>query len=141
MASSSTGPRSGQPMARRLSVTPNRAWWRSTRPTVTTSWPAARIPASSTVPTAAHPGPCWTTWDGGLTYVITFTGSSVINGSIADGVYDLQLDGTKVHDSSGQGLASNYVFTFFRLYGDFNGDGAVNNADFFQFRKTFNLSS
>ena len=79
--------------------------------------------------------------DGGLSYVVSFSGASVINGSIADGVYDLKLDHTKVHDALNQTLATDYLFSFFRLYGDFNGDGTVNNSDFFQFRRTFNLRS
>jgi hypothetical protein len=75
-----------------------------------------------------------------LSYVITFSGAGVINNSIADGLYDLDLDHTKVHDAAHQILATDYVFSFFRLYGDFNGDGTVNNADNFQFSKAFNKS-
>ena len=82
----------------------------------------------------------WTTSNGGLSYVITFSGAGVVNNSIADGLYDLHLDHTKVHDAVSQTLATDYVFAFFRLYGDFNGDGTVNNADSFQFSRAFNKS-
>ena len=84
------------------------------------------------------PGLNWSTSDGGLSYVVTFNGAGVVNNSIADGIYDLRLDSTKVHDVVNQTLATDYVFAFFRLYGDFNGDGTVNNADSFQFSKAFN---
>jgi PA14 domain/Dockerin type I domain len=82
----------------------------------------------------------WNTSDGGLSYVVTFNGAGVVNNSIADGIYDLRLDSTKVHDMANQTLATDYVFAFFRLYGDFNGDGTVNNADSFQFSRAFNKS-
>ena len=83
----------------------------------------------------------WTTSDGGLSYVVTFSGAGVVSNSIADGVYDLRLDSTMVHDAVGQTLATDYVFAFLRLYGDFNGDGTINNTDNFQFSKAFNKSS
>ena len=82
----------------------------------------------------------WSSSDGGLSYVVTFSGAGVVNNSIADGIYDLTLDSTKVHDVANQTLATDYVFAFFRLYGDFNGDGTVNNADSFQFSRAFNKS-
>src|SRR5262249_8784180 len=40
----------------------------------------------------------WSTPDNGLTYFVTFSGNGVVNGSIADGVYDITLDHTKVTD-------------------------------------------
>ena len=83
----------------------------------------------------------WTTSDGGLSYVITFSGAGVVNNSIADGLYDLDLDHTKAHDAANQLLATDAVFSFYRLYGDFNGDGTVNNADSFQFSRAFNKSA
>jgi Bacterial pre-peptidase C-terminal domain/Dockerin type I domain len=83
----------------------------------------------------------WTTSDGGLTYVITFSGAGVLNNSIADGLYDLRLDHTKTHDATSQTLATDYLFSFYRLFGDFNGDGTVNNADSFQFSRAFNKST
>jgi hypothetical protein len=88
-----------------------------------------------TVPTLAYSTP-----DGGLTYVVTFSGSGVTNGSIADGVYDLSVDHTKVHDAVGQTMAADYVFTFFRLFGDSNGDKRVNNTDLNKLSGTFGLS-
>jgi FG-GAP-like repeat/Dockerin type I domain len=86
------------------------------------------------------PNLSWTTSDGGLTYVVTFSGAGVLNHSIADGIYDLHLNSAMVHDVVGQTLATDYVFAFFRLFGDFNGDGTVNNSDSFQFSRDFNKS-
>jgi hypothetical protein len=83
----------------------------------------------------------YTSPDGGVTWVVTFSGSGVVNNSIADGVYDLTLNHAAVTDAQGQALAADRVDTFSRLYGDSNGDGTVNNADTFQLRKTFGLSA
>jgi RHS repeat-associated protein len=87
------------------------------------------------------PALSWGSADGGVTWVVTFSGASVVNGSIADGVYDLTLNHAAVSDAAGQGLAADRTDTFFRVYGDTNGDGTVNNADTFQLRKTFGLSA
>jgi uncharacterized delta-60 repeat protein len=79
----------------------------------------------------------WSSPDGGLTWVVTFSGAGVVNGSIADGVYDVTLSAAAVTDAVGQALATNRTDTFFRLYGDTNGDGTVNNSDAFQFKSSF----
>jgi hypothetical protein len=89
-----------------------------------------------TVPTLS-----WSSPDGGLTWVVTFGGSSVVNNSIADGVYDITLDAADVTDAAGQALAMNRVDTFYRLYGDTQGHLTVNNSDTFQAKKTFLLSA
>jgi hypothetical protein len=83
----------------------------------------------------------WSSPDGGTTWVVSFSGAGVVNGSIADGVYDLTLSAAAVTDALGQNLASDRVDTFYRLYGDTNGDGTVNNADTFRLRSTFGLSA
>jgi hypothetical protein len=88
--------------------------------------------AVGTLPTLA-----WSSADGGVTWVVTFSGNGVVGGSIADGVYDLTLNHAAITDAQGQALAADRVDTFYRLYGDSNGDGTVNNADTFQLRKTF----
>jgi hypothetical protein len=85
-----------------------------------------------TLPTLSY-----STSDGGVTWVVTFGGSSVVGGSIADGVYDLTLHHTAVSDTQGQTLAADRTDTFFRLYGDGNGDGTVNNTDTFKVKTTF----
>jgi hypothetical protein len=89
-----------------------------------------------TLPTLSYSSP-----DGGVTWVVTFSGAGVVGNSIADGVYDLTLNHAAVTDTQGQTLAADRVDTFYRLYGDTNGDGTVNNADTFKLRATFGLSA
>jgi hypothetical protein len=79
----------------------------------------------------------WSSPDGGVTWVVTFSGNGVVNNSIADGVYDLTLNHAAVSDAQGQALAADRTDTFFRLYGDANGDGTVNNTDTFKFKSSF----
>lgn len=86
---------------------------------------------------------------------LTFSGPFTEFGSLADGNYDLLIDGTKVTDlfggmldgaSSGIG-GSNTMFgdeeadAFYRLFGDGDGNRAVNFADFTEFRRTFGLEA
>ena len=66
----------------------------------------------------------WTSPDGGLIWVVTFSGAGVVGGSIADGDYDITVVSTAVH-GDGRTMTSNVTNTFFRLYGDTNGDGQV----------------
>ena len=83
---------------------------------------------------------------------ITFSGSLTQYSSLMDGTYQLTIYGGKVHDAvtglnldgAGTGQAgSNYVFGshaadhFFRLFGDYNGDGLVNGADLAQFEAAY----
>ena len=68
--------------------------------------------------------------DGGTTWVLTFTDPSYIGSSLPDGAYALDVTASGV---SSQGLTmtgSNPSFTFWRLYGDFTGQGVVNGTDF-----------
>lgn len=69
--------------------------------------------------------------DGGTTWVLTFTDPSYIGGSLPDGAYEVSVAAGGV---TGQGLnmAANQNFTFYRLYGDFEGTGSVNGDDFTQ---------
>jgi hypothetical protein len=70
-----------------------------------------------------------TSASGGLVWTVSFTGAGVVNHSIADGVYDLTLNAADVTDAAKQHLAANRVDTFFRLFGDYNGDATVNSND------------
>jgi hypothetical protein len=79
----------------------------------------------------------WASPDGGLTWVVSFSGNGVVNNSIADGVYDLTLHAAAVTNANGVPMAADRVDTFFRLYGDTNGDGTVNNTDTFKMKTTF----
>jgi hypothetical protein len=77
--------------------------------------------------------------------VLTFIGASVTAGSLDDGNYTLTVSSAKVRDAQGNALdgdgdgvaGGDYRLSLHRLYGDANGDRAVDNADFFLFRSTF----
>jgi uncharacterized repeat protein (TIGR03803 family) len=75
--------------------------------------------------------------DGGTTWNLTFP--SYAGGSLPDGIYDLTITATNVSDLyTGQFMTGgNQTFTFDRLFGDADGNGIVNNADYFQFKKTY----
>jgi hypothetical protein len=83
------------------------------------------------------PALSWSSPDDGATWVVTFSGNGVVNRSIADGVYDITLNAAAVSDAAGQALAAGRTDTFFRLYGDGNGDGTVNNSDTFKVKTSF----
>jgi len=79
------------------------------------------------------------------TWVVTFSGSGVVGGSIADGVYDITLNEADVTAVSGGGtLANNRTDTFYRLTGDALGYSAngskadVSNTDLSLFKLALN---
>jgi endonuclease/exonuclease/phosphatase family metal-dependent hydrolase len=84
----------------------------------------------------------------GLTWVVSFGGASVVGQSIADGIYDITLTGSAVHDTAvGQtyaqeaavsGAAQNVTNTFYRLFADTSGHETVNTADGRAFGRAFN---
>ncbi len=67
---------------------------------------------------------------------LTFSGAGVIGGSIGDGVFDLHVDGSKVHHGTAD-LGINQVLAFHRLFGDINGDRTVNSVDQTAFTASF----
>jgi hypothetical protein len=76
---------------------------------------------------------------------LLFVGADIIGGSLADGHYTLTIHGGLVHDRFGQALdgagtgvaGSDRVDTFFRLFGDADGDGHVDLSDLRSFLGTF----
>jgi hypothetical protein len=81
---------------------------------------------------------------------LTFSGSLIVGGSLQDGKFSLLIDSTKIHDASGGLLDGNgdglsggnrAADTFFRLFGDSDGNGVVDNLDLFHFRQSFGLTS
>ncbi len=77
----------------------------------------------------------WSSADGGFTYTVTFSGGNVTAGSLADGVYDLQVHAALVTDVWGHFLpGGDSTTTFYRLFGDVNGDGIVDSLDSLFFR-------
>jgi hypothetical protein len=81
--------------------------------------------------------------------VLTFTGSGIIGGSLADGNYTLTIRSDGVHDGVGRALdgdsdgnaGGDGVDAFFRLYGDSDGDRDVDWQDRDLFRSTFDKSA
>jgi hypothetical protein len=77
--------------------------------------------------------------------VLTFTGSDIIGGSLADGSYSLTVRADRVHDGVGRELdgdgdrlpGGNRVDNFFRLFGDSDGDRDVDLLDLGRFLSTF----
>ena len=83
--------------------------------------------------------------DGRTVAVLKFTGADVMGGSLPDGRYTLTLHGDKMHDALGQAvdadadgvLGGDRVDAFFRLFGDADGDGDVDNFDLYQFKVVY----
>jgi hypothetical protein len=61
--------------------------------------------------------------------VITFTGPDIVAGSLPDGSYTLIVHSELVHDGLGQGLQQDATLGFFRLLGDIDGDGDLDDDD------------
>jgi hypothetical protein len=71
--------------------------------------------------------------------VLTFDGPATEFGSLADGRYTLTLRADRVHDSAGRALDSDRQVDLFRLFGDSNGDGVVDETDRALFEAAFGL--
>ena len=93
---------------------------------------------SGSVPTLS-----WGSPDGGLTWVVSFSGSSVTGNSIADGVYDITLHAAAVTaNAGGATLPGDRTDTFYRLYGNINGKPQVNSLiDYTHFKKALGTSA
>lgn len=73
-----------------------------------------------------------------LTWRLTFSGPATTSfGGLADGIYDLTVDATKVTDAVGNPMAASVTTTFHRLFGDLNGDRRVDSADVAAFSALF----
>ncbi len=62
----------------------------------------------------------------GKTWLVSFSGSDIVGGSLPDGVYNLTVHAA---DVSGITLGSDVVYAFHRLFGDINGDKTVDSTD------------
>ena len=69
-----------------------------------------------------------TTVTGGVT-MATINFPRGVGGSLADGRYVLTTVAAQVHNGSGAAMVTDRQDAFFRLFGDVNGDGAVNGYD------------
>lgn len=71
-------------------------------------------------------------------YVLTFTASNFIGGSLGDGNYQLTLNPSAITDvTTGQALTTAPTYSFFRLFGDGDGNGVVNFNDFLSLQNAF----
>ena len=79
------------------------------------------------------------TTDGGLTWTYTFqtSDSAVVDStsSLKDGIYTLTVNPASV--TGGTLTGTNLSTTFHRLFGDIDGNGTVNSADYFKFKNAF----
>ena len=81
--------------------------------------------------------------------VLTFTGSGIVGGSLADGSYTLTVRGDHIRDGEGRELdgdrdgngGGDRVDGFSRLFGDSDGDGDVDQLDRDRFRSAFKTSA
>jgi hypothetical protein len=81
--------------------------------------------------------------------VLTFTGSDLVGGSLADGRYTLTVRADRVHDrwgrlldGDGDGSAGgDRADVFSRLFGDADGDGDVDRQDRDRFRAAFKTAA
>ncbi len=73
----------------------------------------------------------------GKVLTLTFTGSSIIGGSLADGRYTLSYAGSSLL-TAGTAGQTNETLYLWRLFGDLNGTASVNAADLAAFNKTMN---
>ena len=81
--------------------------------------------------------------------VLTFAGPDIIGGSLADGSYTQTIRSDLVHDRWGRELdgdgngsaGGDRVDNFFRLFGDSDGDGDVDQQDRDLFRSAFKTSA
>ncbi len=84
--------------------------------------------------TGTLPALGWSSPDGGLTWIVTFSGSGVVGKSIANGVYDITLHAAAVTTvTGGTAMIANRTDTFYRLFGDVQGTHSVNAYDQSQF--------
>lgn len=87
--------------------------------------------------------------DGRTVAVLTFTGPSILGGSLADGNYTLTIRGDHVRDEVGRELdgdqdgngGGDRVDAFFRLFGDGDGDRDVDGLDRDLFRSAYTKSA
>jgi uncharacterized repeat protein (TIGR03803 family) len=79
--------------------------------------------------------------DGGLTWNITFP--SYTGGSLPDGNYDLTIIASDVTAiaTNMQMTGGNQAFTFYRLFGDIDGNGTVDQTDYTAFMSSYGQTS
>jgi len=94
--------------------------------------------------TVSNDGAVTVTGQGTTSLILTFTGTNSTLGeeyySLADGIWALTTNLTKVHTNGGVGVGSGVTQNIRRLFGDVNGTGTVDGGDFGLFGSTFGLN-
>ena len=80
----------------------------------------------------------WTPTAGpSASYTVTWSNpSQYTGGSLSNGQYVLTVNHTLVSSTVGS-MTADQSYSFLRLFGDYNGDGIVNNADYMMFKKAY----
>jgi hypothetical protein len=87
-----------------------------------------------------------TTVGGGHSHLVLVpTGPDLQGGSLPDGKYTLTIDGRLISDDAGNAIdaagngvaGSTTTLSFFRFFGDANGDGVVDATDYLAFRNAY----
>ena len=83
-----------------------------------------------------------TTASGQTRVVLDFSGSDIVGGSLADGRYTVTIHSQEIHETSPLALvlSADRVDSVFRLFGDADGNGVVDNSDMFLIRASINKS-
>ena len=76
-------------------------------------------------------------------WAVSFSGAGVSGGSIGDGVYDLTLNTSaiSVEGNPAAAITPRATDTFYRMFGDAQGTGKVNSADYSAFLSAYGLKS
>jgi polygalacturonase len=115
--------------------------------TITFSEPVTLSPSAITLSGQSTSGGTWSSFNFNLTnpsgddqtYVLTFTNLGYYGNSLPDGDYNVTVSASQVQNSVGSNLSGgDQTFSFYRLYGDFLGDGLVNFADLLVIAQNFN---
>ncbi|MGL4419173.1 MAG: hypothetical protein ACRCZF_00785, partial [Gemmataceae bacterium] len=72
---------------------------------------------------------------------LSFHGAKTESGSLADGLWQLRVDSTRVNSSGIPMATDNSQHVVHRLFGDMNADQIVNNDDYDLFGTTFGLTT
>ena len=77
-----------------------------------------------------------------LTFTITFSGTSIVGGSLADGRYSLAINASAITDQFGRAISGgNSTINCSRLFGDLDGDGDTDSLDYLAFRNAYGKSA
>jgi hypothetical protein len=84
----------------------------------------------------------FTTPTGQTRVVLNFSGGDIVGRSLADGRYTVKIHSQKIHETSSLALvlSADRVDSIFRLFGDSDGNGVIDNTDMFLIRASMNKS-